>query len=105
MVRRKYRWIFIEIISEKIPDRTHLENTLRRKSLELFGTLRAPQFKLVRYNQEKGVGIIRCLREDLNKVRLILAFTRTIDNSKIVINDALVSGTFKKLRDKIKLKI
>lgn len=90
-----------EIINEGEVDIQSVMRALRRKSYELFGTFYAPVFQLIEFDPKTKIGIIRCAREDVEKLRVVFAFLRKIDSDKpIVINDIYCSGTLKKLREK-----
>jgi len=105
MVREKHRWVFIEVIGDKIDER-ELTAAIRRKSYELFGTIGGAKirFKLVEYDPENATGIIRVNLDGLDMLRTVFLFIREINGKEVLINDRLVSGTIKALKTKIKQK-
>ena len=102
MPREKHRWILFEIIhkNESI-DKDTLIKLLRKKTYELYGSLCAPKFRVVEYDEKKAKGIICCPRDGLNKLRVILAFIREGPKKMpIFINDLYCSGSLRKLKEK-----
>lgn len=102
MIRQKYRWLYFELISKKKFMKDEIISVLSRKSLELFGTFGAVDFFLYDFDYDNQVGIIKCLARDLDKLRITLALIKEISGEPVLINDRYVSGTLKKLREKIK---
>ncbi len=103
MFRKKFRWILIEVLSEKPVDQHDLARILRKKSYELFGTFGCPEFYIINYDPLSRRGILKCARSDVNKLLTFFAFTRLIDkNDKIMIVDLYCGGTLSTLLDKIK---
>lgn len=93
-----------EIITEdNIEDVFMLVKALRKKAYELFGTFYVPLFQIIEFDPNTKIGIIKCRREDLDKLRVLFAFFRRINSDKlVVINDIYCSGTLKKLKEKTK---
>jgi len=102
MVKEKHRWIFIEVIGEKI-EQEELISAINRKINELFGTIYGAKihYRLIEYNPDNGTGVIRVNLEGLDLLRTTFLFIKTINNKPVLINDALVSGTLKALKEKI----
>ncbi len=101
LTREKHRWILFEIISKNsLPSKDSLIRILRKKAYELYGSFCAPKFRLVVYDTRRGIGILCCPKDQLNKLRVVLAFTRELDGSSLFINDLYCSGTLKKLKEK-----
>jgi len=101
MARRKYRWILFEVICSEDIEKNTLTKSLRKKAYELFGTFGCPEFHIVRFDSERKIGIIRCIRNDINKLRVVLAFMRSLDSgTPMFINDLYCSGTLRALLEK-----
>ncbi|MHA1617590.1 MAG: Rpp14/Pop5 family protein [Candidatus Njordarchaeales archaeon] len=102
VVHEKTRWVFFEVIGDPIEE-SELRQGLRRILFELFGTFGASQvyFRIVEYDPEKGVGILKVNLEGLPLLRVALFFLKSIGPKRIIINDLLVSGTIAALRRKI----
>ncbi len=101
MIREKHRWILFEVIGDKVTLQ-ELLIAIRRKAYELFGTFGAAKirFKIIEFDEEKGVGIMRINLDGLDLMRTLFLFLRKIDEKKIMLNDLLVSGTINALRKK-----
>ncbi len=102
LIRQKYRWLALEIISEKNIGKESFISALKHKIYELFGSFGDVSFRVEEYDSQRGFCIIRCLREDLRRLRVALVLLRDIQGTPVVMNDLYCSGTLKKLREELK---
>ncbi len=67
---------------------------------ELFGITGLSQADLtfINYDEEKGLGVLRCSHKLLDNVRASIAFIQKADGKNVSLNVLRVSGTIKKLR-------
>lgn|GEM_PF-1887202 len=102
MVREKIRWVLFEVIGDSLEEK-ELIQSIRRTLFELFGTFGASKvfFRIVEYDQDKGLGILRTNLEGLSLLRIAFFFLRKIGSKRILINDLLVSGTIAALKRKM----
>jgi len=97
MKKEKDRWLAIEVIDEDL-SREELTKILREKFYELFGTfgvIVAPIYVLEK--DPRGYFIAKTTSAGLDMIRTCCLFIQ-----KPQINIILVSGTLKKLREKMK---
>ena len=97
MREEKDRWLAIEVIGEDL-SKEELTKILREKFYELFGTFGvtiAPIYVLEK--DQRGYFIVKTMSSGLDMIRTCCLFIK-----KPQINIVLVSGTLKKLREKMK---
>ena len=105
MVREKDRWFLIEFSGTDSPE--SIIKFLRKKIMEFFGLFGAITafFKVIEVNKKRKLILINIPVKGMDILRAALFELRKIDNKKIFLNDFLVSGTIKKLKEKQENKI
>lgn len=101
-LREKHRWILIEVIGESV-NKNELIKAINQKIFELFGTIFGSKirYRLVEFNEDQGIGLVRVNLDAIDLFRTALLFLREINGKKVLVNDLLVSGTIKALRRKV----
>lgn len=101
--RGKKRYILFELISEKRLNEKDFSRELWNNFLRLFGEVGCARAKiwLVIFNEKKNKGIIRCANEHSEEVKAGLLFLKEIKGAKAIPKILLVSGSLKKLKEKI----
>lgn len=71
--------------------------------LKLFGEYGASQtdIRLIKYNPEKGLAVIRCSHKALSMVKASIACVTRIGRESAALHVQLVSGTLRSLRRKL----
>lgn len=102
-MHEKHRWVAFENLGEKI-SKGELVFALRKKALELFGLFgySCIDFRLIEFDEENQTGIVLVPLNGLPLLRVIFLFLRVINNKKVFLNDVLVSGTIKTLKERLK---
>lgn len=80
-----------------------LESCFKNSVTELLGVIENPDrgLKLVRYNAESGVGIVRIISSDIHKVIFAISRLRRCGNSVVIVMPTLIAGTLKKAISKV----
>jgi len=92
-LRKRYRYVAFEVLSEKRLDGKKLFKVLRETMLSLFGEVKPLGIELKYFDGRRGV--IRCYRETLKDVKFGLNLVSEVEDSKVAIVILGVSGTIK----------
>ncbi|MHA1596644.1 MAG: Rpp14/Pop5 family protein [Candidatus Asgardarchaeia archaeon] len=98
MVRERRRYIAFNVMGKKLNTREVVSNIIRTY-IELFGEygLSRSSLRLISYDEEKGVGIIRCSLDTLRKTEAVLSSIYKIGQKEEKVRFSVlgVSGTIK----------
>ena len=102
-MREKKRYILFSVASDVSFDEASVVRAINNIILSIFGSFGASKInsKLLEWNRERGIGILKCERSSKNKAIVALQFIREINGAKASINVIAVSGTIKALRDRL----
>lgn len=101
LIRKKYRWLALEIIADRHISKDEFAVAIKRKVYELFGSFGDVTFSIEDFDSQRGFAVIKCLSEDLLRLRTALGLLREVQGTPVVLNDLYCSGTLKKLREKL----
>lgn len=101
LIRRKYRWLALEIITSRTITKDEFVAELKRKIYELFGSFYDVIFNIEDFDEQRGLVIIKCLSEDLRRLRTALGLLREIKGTPVILNDLYCSGTYRKLKEEL----
>ena len=101
--RGKKRYILFELSSKKKINEKGLSRELWNNFLRLFGEAGCAKAKiwLILFDEKKNRGIIRCSNEYCEEVKSGLLFLREIKGAGVIPKILLVSGSLKKLKEKM----
>jgi len=98
------RYIVFEILSENTFEASNIFHAVWNSSLQLFGDIGTSELSMAflsnLYNKEKKMGILKCNNESVEKVRLIIANIKTIEEHPIVIKTVGLTGTINSAKNK-----
>lgn len=103
MGRKPSRYLLVKLLVEgTVPD-SSLFQSVTESIVNLFGEtgLSETAPRLIGYNEKKSIGILRCSRESLEKMRAAIAMISRIDEKSVGVYVKAVSGTSKRLKSKI----
>ena len=102
--RGKKRYILFELISEKKLNEKDVSRELWHNFLRLFGSIGCAKAKIwfILFDTKKNKGIIRCANETVEEVKAGLLFLKDVKGAAVIPKILLVSGSIKKLKEKIK---
>ena len=100
-VRKRY--LALKVEGSTPEDGRELEEIILRALLDLFGQDGASRadLKLIEYDGEKGIGIVRCSHKHMGLVRAAIASVVEHDGKPIAIHVVDVSGTLRALRKRL----
>lgn len=98
--RIKKRYLKFQIVSENKFSQKDVNYSLTGHLLSLLGSLYFAEmhFSLVLYAPESGLGILRCSRNSLNKLKACLVLLGYVNNAKVSVRVLKTSGTIKSLK-------
>ena len=94
-LRQRKRYIAIEILSEFSIQRNALISAVSQTGCTLLGDVGYAKCGVSVLGFENNVGIIQCWHTSVAEAISILAFITSVDNQKVIIRAAGVSGTVK----------
>ncbi|RLI84452.1 MAG: ribonuclease P [Archaeoglobales archaeon] len=92
-LRRRYRYIAFEVISECKLNGSKLFEVFKETMLSLFGEMKPLGLELKYFDGRRG--ILRCYREALKDVKFGLNLVSNVENSRVVVVILGVGGTIK----------
>lgn len=92
-LRRRYRYIAFEVISERKLNGSKLFEVFKETMLSLFGEMKPLGLELKYFDGRRG--ILRCYREALKDVKFGLNLVSNVENSRVVVVILGVGGTIK----------
>lgn len=97
--QEKPRYIKFEIISKKEVEFEPLKRSILKTALSFLGEndFRNANILILEDMWKNKKGVIKTSHKYVNKVKVILALIRKIDNTDIIIKSSKVSGTLKKI--------
>jgi len=101
--RKPSRYLLVKLLVEgTVPD-SLLSQSVTESIVNLFGEtgLSETAPRLIGYNEKKSIGILRCSRDSLEKMRAAIAMISKIDEKSVGAYVKAVSGTSKRLKSKI----
>jgi len=101
--RESFRYLLIKILLPKENfelKKESLQSALTNSILTLFGEvgLTESKFKLLMFDQEKKIAIVKCSKNFLNNFRAATALIKEINNTPILLFIAKASGTIKSVK-------
>lgn len=100
--RRKKRYILVASEPQTNPDQIAKSIFTSYKLLfGLFG-LASAELRVIRSYPDKGMTVIRCALEHVPRLLLAVAFIRKIDSERVALRVMTISGTMKKIKEKIR---
>lgn len=99
-LRRRHRYLGFKILSSTPIGKREVDEGIRRSIAELFGAygLSRIEPKVIEYDEERSMGILRCNRPHLPMLRASLASITSIGRDPAALFVLRVSGTLKSLR-------
>jgi ribonuclease P/MRP protein subunit POP5 len=100
-LRERRRYLLFEVMSERELDKRELLKDIWDSLYSLYGDVGASESKLwlidyrVRGNTNRGVGILRCAHDRVDKVRASLACIHSVNGARAGIRVIKTSGTIK----------
>ena len=93
------RYISYEILSKEDINHEDFKKEFLKKSLSLLGELDYKNANiLILEKGHKDRGIIRCSHRHVDKIKLVLALIKEINNKEVIVQSLKVSGTLKSLK-------
>lgn len=92
-LRKRKRYIAFRFIGDGEFEESDVRETLKKNSLELFGELESPNFRLIEFKNNSG--IVMCSHTEVDKIKIVLTLTDKIGGRKIVPLILGVSGTIR----------
>jgi len=94
-----------EFDTSSAPTTHDLASTLKDTVRDIFGELGLARLepRIVHYNPEGKIMIIRCRRDSLETLRAALLFLAQIEGSQVNVYSLKTSGTLKKLKAEVNL--
>jgi len=103
-IRIRERYIVFSIISEKHFSLEEAVRTIWSSALQLFGEAGTSRFHIWipsnLYNENRGIGIIRCSHDHVQDIRAALTLIKKIDDEPVIIRTMGVTGTIKAAKTK-----
>ena len=102
MGRKPSRYLLVKLLLEgTVPDNLLIQS-VTESIMNLFGEtgLSETAPRLIGYNEKKSIGILRCSRDSLEKLRAAIAMISKIDEKPVGVYVKAVSGTSKRLKSK-----
>ena len=101
--RESFRYLLLKIIMKNINaelNREKLQSALFNSILNLFGEagLVESKFKLLIFNEEKKIAVVKCAKNFINNFRAAIALITNLNNEEALIFIAKVSGTIKGIK-------
>ena len=102
MLRNSWRYFLLKVLCEKNVSESDLKSALSETVENFFGTIGLSKIslKIVRYEQSKGMAIVRCRTESTEILRSSLVLLNQISGKSGSISTIGVSGTIKSLKMK-----
>jgi ribonuclease P/MRP protein subunit POP5 len=102
-LRQRKRYIRFRILSESKFPKERVENAIYRSLLDLFGEygLSLANPRLVEFDEREQRGVLKCAREEVQKIIASLALVSEIDEVRAAVHTEGISGTLKKLKSKL----
>lgn len=94
------RWLLFEVLNEEEIEKKHLALKIKHNLYTSFGTFINLKVDFWLHKFTQHTGILEVHRQGLQVIRTILTLLHHLNDEKILVNDLLVSGTLKKLREK-----
>ena len=103
MGRKPSRYLLVKLQTEGTVTDNSLFQSVTESMANLFGEtgLSETAPRLIGYNEKKSIGILRCSRDSLEKLRAAIAMISRIDEKPVGVYVKAVSGTSKRLRSQI----
>jgi ribonuclease P/MRP protein subunit POP5 len=101
--RKPSRYLLVKLLAEGTVSDNSLFQSVTESIVNLFGEtgLSETAPRLIGYNEKKSIGILRCSRDSLEKLRAAIAMISRIDEEPVGVYVKAVSGTSKRLKSKI----
>ncbi len=98
----RWRYVVFEVVNGEV-DGGEIASLIWRQIYSLFGSIEGSKFgfRLLEYDEEKGVGIARVSWLYVNHFRVVLA-TLNMQKEGLIVNEVLVAGTQASLKRKFK---
>ncbi|MCX8187409.1 MAG: Rpp14/Pop5 family protein [Nitrososphaeria archaeon] len=101
---RRYRKRYVLISSDPQKDPNQIAKSIFTSYRILFGIfgLASADLKIARSYPDMGMIILRCALEHVPRLLLAAAFVRRIDSNPVALRTITISGTMKKIREKMR---
>lgn len=101
---RRYRKRYVLISSEPRKDPDQIAKSIFTSYKILFGIfgLASADLKISRSYPDKGMIILRCVLNHVPRLLLAVAFVRRIDSNPVALRTITISGTVKRIREKLR---
>lgn len=98
----RWRYVIFHVHSPLILKLEDLKAALKRHMRAFLGTygLSRSSFKLMTYDEESKLGILRCSHDSLETIRVALALLSTINGEPSSIHVMKVVGTYRKAKSR-----
>ena len=105
MIKQKKRYIALKLFQTEQLSSRSIQHTLNRTLTQIYGEYTASQthLKVIQYHKEKGIVILRTNPKTLQQTKTAIAAITHIDNTPIIPQILLTSGTIKKIRSTFNL--
>ncbi|WP_455369786.1 Rpp14/Pop5 family protein [[Eubacterium] cellulosolvens] len=102
MLRNSWRYFLLRVLSEQNVSEDDLKSALSKTIEEFFGIIGLSKIspKIIRYEQSKGMAIVRCRAQSTEMLRSSIALVTKISGKSGSISTIGVSGTIKSLKVK-----
>ena len=102
MLRTSWRYFLLKVLCEKNVSESDLKYALSETVEDFFGIIGLSQISLriVRYEQSKGLAIVRCRTEYIEMLRSSLVLLTQISGKSGSVSTIGLSGTIKSLKMK-----
>jgi RNase P/RNase MRP subunit POP5 len=94
-LRQRKRYVAIELLSDSPIQRNSLISAVSQAGCSLLGDIGYAKCGISVLGFENNVGIVQCKHTSVSETIAVLAFITAVDNQKVIIRAAGVSGTVK----------
>jgi RNase P/RNase MRP subunit POP5 len=100
-MRIKKRYILVAFNAEHSFSQQDLHYALQETTLELYGSVITPELnlQLVDFKPSSNRAIIRCARDQLDRVKTAVLFLKHVSNKPVVPKILKASGSIKRLKE------
>jgi len=98
----RWRYVVFEVVDGKV-DRSEIASLIWKQIYSLFGSIEGSKFgfRLLDFDEEKGIGVARVSWLYVNHFRVVLA-TLNMQKEGLTVNEILVAGTQASLKRKFR---
>ena len=102
-LRERNRYLILEAISDKAPDRKQVSDAVWGALLRLYGEVGAAKTSLwmMDWRDESLRGILKCTHKSVEQVRASAAAVKELAGRKAIVSVKYVSGTLKGARERL----